>query len=57
LRVLIRLLAAPFLACLPQPRPLSDRLDKFLQLLFAAYDPDGDGVITTADIIRFHQNK
>jgi len=27
-----------------------------LQLLFAAYDPDGDGVITTADIIRFHQN-
>jgi hypothetical protein len=37
-------------------RPLAERLDKFFQLVFAAYDPDGDGIITTTDIIRFHHD-
>jgi len=35
-------------------RPLADRLEKFLAVLWSKYDPDGDGTIVTADIVRYH---
>lgn len=37
-----------------EPRPLADRLDKLLQVIWSKYDPDGDGQIVTADINRYH---
>jgi hypothetical protein len=35
-------------------RPLADRLDKLIQIIWSKYDPDGDGNIVTADIVRYH---
>jgi len=36
-------------------RPMTDRFEKFLQLLFSVYDQEGDGVISVADIKKHRQ--
>ena len=38
-----------------EERPLAERLEKFLQLLWCRYDTTGDGVISETDIFRYHK--
>ena len=38
-----------------QERPLAERLEKFLMLMWARYDTTGGGVVTETDIFRYHK--